>query len=135
MQSKNHDLQTPPPTIHLVFSSSRILPPPSPLSSSLVAYLHNRVSCTPPPLPLSYPSFCVPEITTHYHTRRHCASSSLNCFPVSPPQRHVLAAIHSLKCENDAGECYLFFLRARVESTRQGGETESAAIYEWSPGW
>lgn len=31
-----------------------------------------------------YHFFCVSEVTTHYHTRRRCASSSLNCFPVSP---------------------------------------------------
>jgi len=72
---------TPPPPRQS--TSYSLLAALSPLLSSFVAYLHNRVSYTPPLLLLPYRSFCMPEVTTHYHTRRHCASSSLNCFPVS----------------------------------------------------
>lgn len=44
-------------------------------------------SCSPPPsrrvilLFLYHIVSLVPEVTTHYHTRRHGASPSLNCFP------------------------------------------------------
>lgn len=96
-------------------------------------------SCSPPPsrrvilLFLYHIVSLVPEVTTHYHTRRHSASPSLNCFPSPakgrgqerPPRRHVLADDRPLKCENGAEECFLS-LHASFESARGNGGEKKA---------
>lgn len=143
MQSKNHDLRQPPLRPTTPYSLLAALSSPSPYPSILLPhrvpeqprFMHS--SCSPPSRVILLFLYCivslVPEVTTHYHTRRHGASASLNCFPSlakegggggrrdkgGHPVGTVLADDRPLKCENEHRRVFPLFAREFRKRERQ----------------